>query len=485
MVQSLYEADGRRLDGPGMPDLWGAFEKGKQNRALTKRMESGAESDAIRVKSDALDLKGKPRKMEQAEQTNDILLERYGLDLMDQHTKYALGEMVHVHTFNDYIRLLDSAQTNRGLPSEIAEGMLSYFPQDEIEANPALRDDPEFFKKFKEQILYDTQNYEATLARKKADYEHGLGMKSDKANNDSRVKVAEMNNASREKVAGMHYGGIDAEGNPIPGSQYRGASRSGTRSRSSGSPSYSDKDGGEAAFMDGATREQYEKDWREIDKMTGEFTGPLKEGAPKNYAEYVRQERGAWADMQGSSRPVSAADIFKSIKEMKEPPTPEEMEETYAELPPDTATVLRMMMAQDDPAFDPTPLSEKEKAEKEALYPKSKVDRLQAKQDARQKAIFDANPKEKTPSAWDIFTGKDADTKEKKPSSKENKPSSGLQQYLDLPNEEKRKTIKKTFDKFVSFMSGESKIDPEEAVKNEEELIAAIRAERIYRRGKR
>ena len=128
MVQNLYEADGRRLDGPGMPDLWGAYEKGKQNRALTKRMESGAESDAIRVKSDALDLKGKPRKMAQEEQMMDASLEMIGWEAMQKHTKYALGEMAHVQTFNDYVRLLNNAKTNRGLPSEIVENKGPYVP---------------------------------------------------------------------------------------------------------------------------------------------------------------------------------------------------------------------------------------------------------------------------------------------------------------------------------------------------------------------
>ena len=218
MVQRLYAQEGYQPPRDWMTEIAGAVDAGKQRRAKTKLLETGAKSAALTLGAMPKRLETEQKGRELDLKVADAQVKRYGLDAMINYAKYVRTEAQHAQTVDELFAMAQRMEAG-GVPKEIVQNILGAIPEDITDAQ---RSNPAYFPPIRDMISSAAELTQTRLAKDLFDYKRKFNLQDETtartyAQEDettaqaNRIALQEKRNEGR-----AYYGRSGSSGGDIP-----------------------------------------------------------------------------------------------------------------------------------------------------------------------------------------------------------------------------------------------------------------------------
>ena len=218
MVQRLYAQEGYQPPRDWMTEIAGAVDAGKQRRAQTKLLETGAKSATLTLGAMPKRLETEQKGRELDLKVADAQVKRYGLDTMINYAKYVRTEAQHAQTVDELFAMAQRMEAG-GVPKEIVQNILGAIPEDITDAQ---RSNPAYFPPIRDMISSAAELTQTRLAKDLFDYKRKFNLQDETtartyAQEDettaqaNRIALQEKMNEGR-----AYYGRSGSSGGDIP-----------------------------------------------------------------------------------------------------------------------------------------------------------------------------------------------------------------------------------------------------------------------------
>ena len=175
MVQRLYAQEGYQPPRDWMTEIAGAVDAGKQRRAQTKLLETGAKSATLTLGAMPKRLETEQKGRELDLKVADAQVKRYGLDTMINYAKYVRTEAQHAQTVDELFAMAQRMEAG-GVPKEIVQNILGAIPEDITDAQ---RSNPAYFPPIRDMISSAAELTQTRLAKDLFDYKRKFNLQDE------------------------------------------------------------------------------------------------------------------------------------------------------------------------------------------------------------------------------------------------------------------------------------------------------------------